>query len=202
MHRPQNSHGHSFLGCYNSILCQMKKESPETIILGLDHNLDLLKLSQHTMTNKFIQSNLDFGLMPTITRPTRITQTSATLIHNIIVSQNLCGSFISSILINDMSDHLPTACVIPSLIPSKKEPVAITSRDTRPKSMRAFIKQLSETNWAEIINSDSCSENMETFTNTLAKTIDQCIPECTRYVNHRSLRRESWLTSGLRQSID
>ena len=188
MYRPPNRNGHRFLGCYNSLLCQMKKESPKMIIVGLDHNLDLLKSSQHTLTNEFIQSNLDFGLMPTITRPTGIIQSSATLIDNIIVSQNLCGSFVGSVLINYISDHLPTACVILSLITSKKEPVAITSRDTRPKNMRALIRQLSKTNWSEIINSDSCSENMETFTNTLTKTIDYCIPECMRYVNHRSLR--------------
>ena len=120
MYRPPNSSGQSFLGCYSSILCQLKKENPKTIIVGLDHNLDLLKSSQHTVTNEFIKSNLDFGLMPTITRPTRITQTSTTLIDNIIVSQNLCGSFTNSVLINDISDHLPTACVIPSLMRSKK----------------------------------------------------------------------------------
>ena len=95
-----------------------EKENPKIIIIGLDHYLDLLKSTQHSLTNDFVQSNLDFGLIPTITRPTRITQSTATLIDNIIVSQNLCGSFISSVLINDISDHLPTACVIPTLITS------------------------------------------------------------------------------------
>ena len=133
MYRPPNENVQSFLGCYNSILCQMKKENPKVIIIGLDHNLDLLKSTQHSLTNEFVQSNLDFSLIPTITRPTRITQSSTTLIDNIIVSQNLCGSFVSSVLINDISDHLPTACVIPALITSKKGPVTITSRVTNPR---------------------------------------------------------------------
>ena len=68
--------------------------------------------------------------------------------------------------------------------------------------MKALMRQLSETNWAEVINNDSCSKNMESFTNTLTQTIDQCIPEQMRYVNHRSLRREPFLTSGLKRSID
>ena len=63
----------------------MKKEKPKGIIIGLDHNLDFLKADKHHATNDFIQNNLDFGLIPTITRPTRITNTSATLIDNIIV---------------------------------------------------------------------------------------------------------------------
>ena len=64
--------------------------------------------------------------------------------------------------------------------------------------MKALRKQLSETNWTEVINSESFSENLETFTNILSNTINQCIPECVRYINHKSLRREPWLTSGLK----
>ena len=108
----------------------MKKEKPKGIIIGLDHNLDFLKADKHHATNDFIQSNLDFGLIPTVTRPTRITNTSATLIDNIIVSQNLCGAYTSNILVNDTSDHLPSVCVLTSLISAKKEPIMIKSRDT------------------------------------------------------------------------
>ena len=133
----------------------MKKENPKTIIIGLDHNMDFLKSTEHTLTNDFIQSNLDFGLVPTITRPTRITYSSATLIDNIIVSQNLCGRYASSVLINDISDHLPTACTIPSLITSKKGPIVITCRDTRPKNMKALKQQLTEINWSIELSDDS-----------------------------------------------
>ena len=108
----------------------MKRERPKGIIVGLDHNLDFLKSSKHCSTNEFIQNNLDFGLVPTITRPTRITKNSATLIDNIIVSQNFCGAFVRSVLVRDTSDHLPTTCVLGSLISAKKEPLIVKCRDT------------------------------------------------------------------------
>ena len=149
-----------------------EKENPKIIIIGLDHNLDLLKSMQHSLTNNFVQSNLDFGLIPTITRPTRITQSTKTLIDNIIVSQNLCRSFVSSVLINDISDHLPTACVIPTLVTSKKGPVTITSRDTRPRNMVAMKRQLSLINWVEELQSNSCSKNMDTFTQKVTEIIE------------------------------
>ena len=133
MYRPPNSDIPTFIASYSSLLCAIKKDNPKGIIVGLDHNLDFLKANRHNITNEFIQCNLDFGLIPTITRPTRITKTSATLIDNIIVSQNLYGSFISSILINDTSDHLLTVCVLDSVKLSKKEPMVIRSRDTRKK---------------------------------------------------------------------
>ena len=202
MYRPPNVNARTFLGCYNSILCQMKKENPKTIIIGLDHNMDFLKSAEHALTNDFIQSNLDFDLVPTITRPTRITHSLATLIDNIIVSQNLCGRYASSVLINDISDHLPTACIIPSLIASKKGPIAITSRETRPKNMKALKRQLTETNWSIELGGDSCNSNMVMLTKILTNAVDRCIPEQTRYLNPKSLRREPWLTSGLKRSID
>ena len=87
MYRPPNSDAQTFLASYNSLICVMKKENPKGIIIGLDHNLDFLKADKHQATNEFIQGNLDFGLIPTVTKPTRITNTSATLIDNIIVSQ-------------------------------------------------------------------------------------------------------------------
>ena len=52
-------------------------------ILGLDHNLDLLEHSIHPKTQEFLEYILDQNLLPAITKPTRISKTSATLIDNI-----------------------------------------------------------------------------------------------------------------------
>ena len=86
MYRPPNVDVNSFQGCYNSLICTMRRKNPKAIIVGLDHNLDFLKAGTHAGTDQFIQNNLDLNLIPTITRPTRITRNSATLIDNIIVS--------------------------------------------------------------------------------------------------------------------
>ena len=116
MYRAPNSTPQVFQCCYNSLVCAMKKTKPHAIIIGLDHNLDFLKSLQHGSTNDFIHGNLDMGLVPTITKPTRIT----TLIDNIIVSENLCSNYSSNILINNMSDHMPKVCVLESLKMAKK----------------------------------------------------------------------------------
>ena len=55
----------------------------------MDHNFDLLKSSEHQKTQYFFDTLLNKELFPTITRPTRITKQSATLIDNIFVSINL-----------------------------------------------------------------------------------------------------------------
>ena len=76
MYQPPNVNIQSFQCCYNSLVCEMNKLRPKAIIIGLDHNLDFLKSESHGGTSQFIQHNLDFNLIPTITRPTRVTRNS------------------------------------------------------------------------------------------------------------------------------
>ena len=172
MYHPPNSDTSTFLASYNLLICAMKKEKPKGIIIGLDHNLDFLKADKHQATNDFVQNNLDFGLIPTITRLTRIANTSATLIDNIIVSQNLCGVYTSSILINDTSDHLPAVCVLNSLISTKKEPIVIKSRDTRLRNLSALKRQIQEHDWTQLLTDPSPSKNMKGVHNQLTSIID------------------------------
>ena len=202
MYRLPNSEISMFLASYSSILCAMKKDGPKGLIIGLDHNMDFLKAQQHHLTNEFIQLNLDFGMVPTITRPTRITNSTATLIDNIIVSQSFCGGYISSIIINNISDHLPTACVLKSLRAESHEPLEITSRDTRPKNLTALKRALNNKDWAEELSSESPSINMDHVHNTLTSIIDSCIPMRTRKIDAKKLRREPWLTASIKLSID
>ena len=202
MYRAPNTTPQVFQCCYNSLVCAMKKKKPYAIIVGLDHNMDLLKTAQHKSTNEFMQNNLDMGLFPTITKPTRITKSSATLIDNIIVSENLCGKYSSNILINDMSDHMPTICVLESMKASKKDKKVITSRDIRPKNIAALKSHLSSYNWTELLNSDSLDANFDTFGEILQLELDRCTPVNTRTVSHRALRKEPWVTPSLKRCIE
>ena len=81
-------------------------------IIGLDHNLDFIKQDIHPPTVKFIEKNLEYNMLPTITRPTRISNTCATLIDNILVSNKLHGNFKSGVLTNDLSDHMPCYLIL------------------------------------------------------------------------------------------
>ena len=70
-------------------------------------------------------------MLPPVTRPTRITKTSATLIDNIIVSMNYVGRYSCNVLIDNISDHLPSILLLSGVMAHRKEPVLIKSRDLR-----------------------------------------------------------------------
>ena len=84
MYRPPNTNSTTFSKTFETILKKVRRRCKE-LIVGLDHNLDFLKSDRHNPTNDFIEKVLDLNLLPTITRPTRITKNTATLIDNILV---------------------------------------------------------------------------------------------------------------------
>ena len=77
-----------------------------SVIIGTDQNFDFMNIETHTNTNNLLSCFITCGFIPVITKPTRITHTSSTLIDNIYIRAN-CEVFLSGILKVDLSDHLP-----------------------------------------------------------------------------------------------
>ena len=71
-----------------------------------DINSDLLKVEENRHTNDIINYMFSSSFYPLISRPTRITSTSATLIDNIFVN-SFEDNFTTGLLLTDISDHLP-----------------------------------------------------------------------------------------------
>ena len=88
--------------------------------------MDFLKSEINSSTQDFLEFLVEKELYPVITRPTRITKTSATLIDNIIMSHTLYSKSHNSVLINDLSDHLPCILIIHGINTGKGETITIT----------------------------------------------------------------------------
>ena len=83
-----NSKENTFTHKFTKIISKVKAEKKE-LICSMDHNMDLLKSSEHSMTQKFLDNLLENDMLPTITRSTRITHSTATLNDNVFVSNQL-----------------------------------------------------------------------------------------------------------------
>ena len=91
---------------------------------------------------------------------------------------------------SDTSDHLPTVCVLNSVITSKKEPMVVKSRDTRIQNIDSLKRQLSDYDWTEELTDSSPSTNMEKIHTTLSKLIDHCLPYRECIIKYKHIRRE------------
>ena len=74
LYRPPNTRSKEFLKQYKLLLNAIEKTHKGEIIIGMDHNLDLLKASIHEDTQEFLDINFEKNILPSITRPTRITK--------------------------------------------------------------------------------------------------------------------------------
>ena len=200
-YRPPNTNPTTFCKTIETLLKKVKRRCKE-VIVGLDHNLDFLKSDKHNPTNDLIEKVLDLNLIPSITRPTRITKSTATLIDNILVDHKHCESLESYVITDDISDHLPCLTVLKEMLINKHSKVMITSRDTWEKCVKRLQQSLCEINWNDLCNQNKDVNTMtEKFHSTLCEKIDRFCPERTRKVNYSKLRHEPWLTTGIMKSI-
>ena len=178
IYRSPNTPEEPFLNHLREILNKIKaKKSHQEIIIGLDHNLDLLKSDQHNPTSNFLELMLDHSMLLTITRPTRITSNSAMFIDNVFISEKLQRNFDSCVLINDMSDHLPTLTLLKQTKLVDKTPLVYKSRKLTNDKIESIKQRLKETDWNGILNSENCNANFNTFHKELTNVMDNVAPE-------------------------
>jgi hypothetical protein len=70
-----------------------------------DFNLNLMNCDCHSLTGEFLDGIYSNMFVPLITRPTRITAHTSTLIDNIF-THNFHPNIISGLLFTGVSDHI------------------------------------------------------------------------------------------------
>ena len=93
----------SFINDINAIFCEINSQNSIKLLLG-DFNIDFLKINQKSFIKDFLDNIFTLGLCPSITLPTRLTDTSATLIDNVFSNINFQSS---GLLVSNLSDHFP-----------------------------------------------------------------------------------------------
>ena len=181
-YRAPNSCQTEFTACYKSFLDKLTKQS-KNVIIGLDHNLDLLKSNTHKSTHEFLESNIENRLLPCITKLTRVTHSTASLIDNLFCSENLYHSCDKYIMIDDMSDHLPCLCLFSDVFPTSLPGKFILRRKLSEKNINKINSKLANNDWANIICSKNCNEKFGNFHDNLLSIIDKHAPERSVSIN-------------------
>jgi len=94
----------------SAILHYLSDKRLPYIICG-DININRLQHTSSSSVNKYIEIYESYNCQQIITRPTRVTATSASLIDHFYATFDL-EKVIPGILINDLSDHLPIFLLI------------------------------------------------------------------------------------------
>ena len=192
---PSTSVGH-FLNSYSDMCSNLHKH--KHVIIGLDHNLNLLKSTRHSQMQQFLETTLEANLIPTITKPTRVTNTSATLIDNILIKSDLHETHRSNVIINNISDHYPSILAIDNPDLSTVESQQVTVRKINENEIVKIKNKLCETNWNAELNALDANEAFNKLHNKLTTILNSVAPEKT--INIRTRRNMPWFTLGIKKS--
>ena len=150
-------------------------KAEEVVLMG-DYNINLIQYENHPQTLRYLDTLLTNNFMPHITLPSRITNTSSTLIDH-IHSNSKQGSFISGIIYSCISDHMPIFNIgHTSKVgkPSKKEKIQI--RKFGPRNKTLFKDKLGEKDWSNVINDNNPRTAFKTFSDTINCDFEECFP--------------------------
>ena len=138
---------------HSSILTNISKNKDHSkcsIELVGDFNIDLLQFQNHDQTNEFLETSFSFGLLPVITKPTRITPNSATLIDHIWV-KNKSELHRAGVILSHISDHYPTFYV--HQIKQEKQTLkSFKTRITDKDAQNSFKKLLKNANFESVLS--------------------------------------------------
>ncbi len=136
----QHNSPESFLKYFEETI-EKFSHSGKTIYMTGDIDINLLRFESCNHAQNFLTSLQSLNLTPTIDKPTRVYNNSATLIDNIFVNK-LDDHILSGNIISDISDHFSQFCIFRSF---QKTPNAsnVTMRDFSKYSEKRFIYRMS-----------------------------------------------------------
>ena len=201
MYRPPNTSEKEFIKNYKKFLSKFISIQLDNLIIGLDHTMDFLKSHIHTPTKDFIELNLEHSLLPAITKPTRITRSTATLIDNIILGRTYQNFKCSKICIEDISDHLPTIVPLPDVRILNRPSKTITTRALDQAKINEIQRQLDSKNWTQLLSPHTVNESYTKFHEILQHTIESIAPVKTIKISGKRLLKSEWMTTGLNKCL-
>ena len=193
----------SFNNDMDAILQIVSKENKNCYMLG-DFNIDLLKEETHRPISDFLDLIYANHIIPSITKPTRITETSATIIDNILTNSN-DDVLKANILVTDITDHFPT--VLFQNFDRFKQKVNHQNKYTYKRNhtndnIARFKKSLMSVNWKEILEGENTDVDYNNFMKKFSDLYDECIPLKKITTNRRKTPISPWITKGLLKSIN
>ena len=193
----------SFISDFEKILDSLKNFKNVTI--AGDFNIDLLKCKQNSHISNYLELVLSSSFLPSITLPTRLTDSNGTLIDNMFVKlTNNYLSYKAGILVQNISDHLPyfiSLGILKSQYNTVKS-VKVTLRSS--ESMNNFKNYLQEKNIMSILDCDQNSDpnrNYEKLHETVTAGLHTCFPIKHVKYNKYKHKKSPWITEGILISI-
>ena len=101
----------NFISLLDHVLNRLDRHSRKHVMFYGDANIDLIKYDTDSSSQNLIDTLAKYGFVQTVSKPTRVTDHSATLIDH-VYTNNIENTLSSNVVTLDISDHLATLTTI------------------------------------------------------------------------------------------
>ena len=129
-----------------------------------------------------------------------MTNKTATLIDNVMISNKLFYNYTPYILLDDISDHYPCLVILHNIYKCKKDKIRITKRTLNDSTINQLNDTLSNTDWNYLEKLDA-NEGFNKFHETLTLALDRTYPKREYLIRHDKIVRDPWVMKGLSNSL-
>ena len=205
IYRHPNSNTQNFSESLNDRLFQLKSKSKQFFILG-DLNIDTSADKLNIASIQYLNILASHGTKFLIDKPTRVTPTSATILHYALTNVSI-SSVLPAIIHYDITDHYPIFLKLLCFKKTKR----IKNNNKFYRTLRSFNPELFcddlhsklqtfLSNQARI-TSDTCENAFDTFYSLILQTVNQHAPFKKLTRKQKRLNSKPWITKGLLNSI-
>ncbi len=183
-----------FLELLSNCLDDLSLRKTDVFLLG-DLNIDVLKYDNSYLASEYIDLLFSNVFLQTITRPTRCTNTSASLIDHCITNANLY-KYSSHILTEKISDHFPIIITATQSKICNSRPTR-SFRDFSDTNIQKFKLNFGRLNWRHIFHQNNVDVAFNNFSDTFNQLYDLHFPVKTIQINKNIHPKDPWFTKGL-----
>ena len=197
-YRPPSHNNYSnFISSFCQKICFLTNKSDNLIICG-DLNLDLLKIQSINNVSDFYENLNTLSLVPTISKPTRVSNNSYSLIYNILVSKPF--NYSSGLLSYDVSDHFPIFIIYEDFFNQSHSDETVEFRLINNSTLQLLYSNLSKISFQDIINCDDINLSISKLNNVIINQYNLCCPIKTKTIKKKD-RDKPWICNSLKNLI-
>ena len=196
IYRPPNSNINDFVLYLQGLLHDPVFINKDSYLAG-DFNVDLMKCNSCNHSQDFIELFMSASFLPLISKPTRVTEQTATLIDNIF-----CNVFPlpeSKIILSDISDHYPIFMHAPIKYSKKGQ---YFRRKITDDNLRRFQQSLNDTDWSYIYKTQDINLSFDYFMDIINLKLNDYIPIQKNTNDYKKTPRLPWISKSLLRSIN
>ena len=184
----------------NTIISKIEKENKKVFIIG-DLNIDGMRVAENKHVEKFFHMLMDNNYLPLITKPTRVQDTSISIIDHVIINDKVIKTdtkIKSGVLYSSITDHLPVFISIQEehKITPKVRPMI---RVYNEKNKNLFLRLIKNCNWETFAQATHVNHALGIFYKNWKKCHTKAFPLVK--LSRTKIKHKPWISSELIKEI-